>query len=162
MSKISFMFGTLQNKQFHSLLNCFHWAWTKHPFSPAHLELASNSNIYCLQVSGVLCFCFSHKQHQKDNRSRCFFTLAHASMWCCSIGTPATGNKGLGTSNDSGLNLVPAKPEQGLSAQVLQRKTLFKNKQQTTTAAWTNTRVRLRARNSYSGVLFTTIEHFGK
>lgn len=26
MSKISFMFGTLQNKQFHSLLNCFYWA----------------------------------------------------------------------------------------------------------------------------------------
>lgn len=36
-------------------------------------------------------------------------TLAHASMWCCSMGTPATGNKGLGTSNDSGLNRVPAK-----------------------------------------------------
>lgn len=36
-------------------------------------------------------------------------TLAHASMWCCIIATPATGNKGLGTSNDSGLNRVPFK-----------------------------------------------------
>lgn len=36
-------------------------------------------------------------------------TLAHASMWCCSMGTPATGNKGLGTSKDSGRNRVPAK-----------------------------------------------------
>lgn len=38
-----------------------------------------------------------------------WLTFAHASMWCCSMGTPATGNKGLGTSNDSGLNLVPWK-----------------------------------------------------
>lgn len=31
-------------------------------------------------------------------------------MWCCSIGTPATGNKGLGTSKESGLKRVPAQP----------------------------------------------------
>lgn len=42
-------------------------------------------------------------------------------MWCCSIGTPATGNKGLGTSNDSGLNLVPAEQEEGLAAQMRQQ-----------------------------------------
>jgi len=36
-----------------------------------------------------------------------FLTLAQASMWCCNMGTPATGNSGLGTSNDRGRNLVP-------------------------------------------------------
>lgn len=33
-------------------------------------------------------------------------------MWCCSIGTPATGNNGLGTSKESGLNRVPAQYKQ--------------------------------------------------
>lgn len=28
-------------------------------------------------------------------------------MWCCSIGTPATGKRGLGTSNERGRNRVP-------------------------------------------------------
>lgn len=35
-------------------------------------------------------------------------TLAHASMWCCTMGTPATGNSGLGTSKESGRKRVPA------------------------------------------------------
>lgn len=29
-------------------------------------------------------------------------------MWCCTMGTPATGKSGLGTSKDSGRNRVPA------------------------------------------------------
>lgn len=40
----------------------------------------------------------------KDNQC---LTWAQASMWCWSMGTPATGNRGLGTSNDRGRNLVP-------------------------------------------------------
>lgn len=35
-------------------------------------------------------------------------TLAQASMWCCTMGTPATGNSGLGTSKESGRKRVPA------------------------------------------------------
>lgn len=34
-------------------------------------------------------------------------TWAQASMWCWIIGTPATGNRGLGTSKDKGLKRVP-------------------------------------------------------
>lgn len=34
-------------------------------------------------------------------------TLTQASIWCCIIGNPATGNSGFGTSNDNGRNRVP-------------------------------------------------------
>lgn len=34
-------------------------------------------------------------------------TLTQASIWCCIIGSPATGNSGFGTSNDNGRNRVP-------------------------------------------------------
>lgn len=34
-------------------------------------------------------------------------TWAQASIWCWIIGTPATGNNGLGTSKDKGLKRVP-------------------------------------------------------
>lgn len=34
-------------------------------------------------------------------------TLTQASIWCCIIGSPATGNNGFGTSNDNGRNRVP-------------------------------------------------------
>lgn len=34
-------------------------------------------------------------------------TLTQDSIKCCTSGIPATGNNGLGTSSDNGLNLVP-------------------------------------------------------
>lgn len=71
MSKISFMFGTLQNKQFHSLLNCFYWAG-----KIAQISLSPHSSLNSLKLehlfSSSLCFLFSFfpQQHQKDNRGR--------------------------------------------------------------------------------------------
>lgn len=34
----------------------------------------------------------------------------HASMWCWMSGSPATGNRGLGVSSDSGRKRVPVEP----------------------------------------------------
>lgn len=58
MSKISFMFGTLQNKQFHSLLNCCYWAG-----KIAQISLSPHSSLNSLELehlfSSSLCFLFS-------------------------------------------------------------------------------------------------------
>lgn len=43
-------------------------------------------------------------------------TWAQASIWCWIIGTPATGNNGLGTSNDKGLKRVPERGQENILA----------------------------------------------
>lgn len=43
-------------------------------------------------------------------------TWAQASIWCWIIGTPATGNSGLGTSKDKGLKRVPERGQENILA----------------------------------------------
>lgn len=51
------------------------------------------------------------EQEVKWERRAYGVTWAQASIWCWIIGTPATGNRGLGTSNDKGLKRVPGRGE---------------------------------------------------
>lgn len=53
-------------------------------------------------------------QHEGDEWEVGEITWAQASMWCWIIGTPATGNRGLGTSKDKGLKRVPARGERSI------------------------------------------------
>lgn len=70
MSKISFMFGTLQNKQFHSLLNCFYWAGKIAQISLSPQSSTNSIELKHLFSSSLFFVFFFPQQHQKDNRHR--------------------------------------------------------------------------------------------
>ena len=76
--------------------------------------------MHCLHgifISGSHGHNFKKSVHFAENENTCKHrlddfriqkhTLQHAEIWCSRSGRPATGKSGLGTSKESGLNLVP-------------------------------------------------------